>query len=125
MNSLAPPRHGTGLLFEMLHHALNGKYVNFGVFELYKDPCLKRMVDASIVYISKSPYLEMRVFPKVHQALCTYLEALFSNHLDLMMYVRCLCACTRGRATKHRTVCKDVCLRACVDAESVGLFAAW
>ena len=46
-----------------------GKYVNFGVFELYKDPCLKNMVDASIVYISKSPYAEMRLYPKVHQAL--------------------------------------------------------
>merc|ERR1719329_1408886 len=27
-----------GLLYQMLHHSLNGKYVNFGVFELYNDP---------------------------------------------------------------------------------------
>jgi len=71
----------------MLHHALNGKYVNFGVFELYKDPCLRRLVDASIVYISKSPYTEIKVYPKVHQGLCTYIEALFNNHLDLLMCV--------------------------------------
>lgn len=74
-----------GLLFEMLHHSLNGKYVNFGVFTLYKDPCLIHMVDASILYIAKSPYDEMRKYPRVHQALCAYLEALFSNHLDLLM----------------------------------------
>ena len=74
-----------GLLFKMLHHSLNGKYVNFGVFQLYKDPCLKSMVDASIVYIAKSPYNEIKLYPKVHQGLQTYLEALFSNHLDLLM----------------------------------------
>merc|ERR1719299_60651 len=39
---------GAWLLFQIFHRSLAGNYVNFGVFELYGDPCLTKALDARI-----------------------------------------------------------------------------
>ena len=39
---------GAWLLFQIFHRSLAGNYVNFGVFELYGDPCLTKALDTVV-----------------------------------------------------------------------------
>jgi hypothetical protein len=51
---------GIGLSLAMLSRALNGSYVNFGVFELYNDPALNNALEYSMKMALSIPPDEVR-----------------------------------------------------------------
>ena len=51
---------GIGLSLAMLSRALNGSYVNFGVFELYSDPALSNALEYAMKMALSIPPEEVR-----------------------------------------------------------------
>ena len=52
-----------GLALAMLSRALNGSYVNFGVFELYSDPALNNALESAMKMALSIPPEEVRCPP--------------------------------------------------------------
>jgi exportin-7 len=71
---------GIALALAMLSRALNGSYVNFGVFELYKDPALDSALEAAIQMALAIPAKDVVVYSKVAKSYFVFLEALCHNH---------------------------------------------
>ncbi|KAJ3102465.1 Exportin 7 [Phlyctochytrium planicorne] len=74
---------GFMILFNIFKNALNGKYVNFGVFELYNDPAL---VNALAVYYEITlsiPMNDLMAFPKLTAAYFQLLDSFCTDQLLL------------------------------------------
>ena len=76
---------GIALALAMLSRALNGSYVNFGVFELYNDPALDLALDASIQMALSIPNKDVVVYAKVAKAYFVFLEAICHNHTAFLV----------------------------------------
>lgn len=76
---------GISLLLNMLSRILGGRYVNFGVFELYNDKALANALKASLQLAISIPLDELLVYPKVAMAYFQFVEVLFRNHLDALV----------------------------------------
>jgi len=72
---------GISLCLTMLSKIFGGRYVNFGVFELYRDPALRSSLEASLRLAVQIPMKDLFAHPKVVVAFFTYAEVLFRNHL--------------------------------------------
>ena len=75
---------GCMLVMDTLYHALNGNYVNFGVFNLYDDRALQNALDVSLQLSLKIAVDEVMAYPKLCKAYYQYLEILFRHHLELL-----------------------------------------
>ena len=71
---------GIALALAMLARALNGSYVNFGVFELYNDPALDTALQAAIQMALAVPCKDVMVYTKVAKSYFVCLEALCNHH---------------------------------------------
>ncbi len=60
---------GMSLLLMVMSQALQGNYVNFGVFELYKDPALSSSLQVSLQVFLTMQLAEIMSYPKVSCAL--------------------------------------------------------
>lgn len=76
---------GIALALAMLSRALNGSYVNFGVFELYKDPALRAALDAAMRLALSVPREDVTVYSKVAKAYFVFLEAMCHNHVPFLV----------------------------------------
>lgn len=76
---------GIALALAMLSRALNGSYVNFGVFELYKDPALDLALDAAMQMALAIPSKDVIVYAKVAKAYFVFLEAICHNHTSFLV----------------------------------------
>ena len=64
-----------------LTRALSGNYVNFGVFELYRDAALSDALSVAIRLSLTIPLDEIPTYRKVAKAYFAFLEVLCHNHL--------------------------------------------
>lgn len=71
---------GIWLCLALLSRALNGSYVNFGVFDLYGDPALVNALEAAMSMALSVPVQDVMVYNKVAKAYFVFLEALCHNH---------------------------------------------
>lgn len=62
-----------------------GNYVNFGVFELYNDPCFKEALSIVMKLAVAVPPSEMLAYPRVYKAFYALLETLFNHQPAAMM----------------------------------------
>lgn len=75
---------GIRLMLNTLTHALTGNYVNFGVFELYKDPALQNAFDVSLQLCLQIPQSDVLTYLKLSKAFYGFMEVLFRNHLHVL-----------------------------------------
>lgn len=73
---------GIAQCLKMLTCALKGKYVNFGVFVLYKDPKLKDSIMSALALLVWCDLNDVLKFPKVAKPYFLFLEAVFKSHLE-------------------------------------------
>eukprot|EP00892_Ulva_mutabilis_P000722 jgi/Ulvmu1/10650/UM066_0031.1 len=71
---------GISLCLAMLSRALNGSYVNFGVFELYNDAALQNALDAAMKMALSIHPEEVLLYAKLAKSYFVFLEALCHNH---------------------------------------------
>ena len=71
---------GISLALSMLSRALNGSYVNFGVFELYQDPALDNALSAAMSMALAIPCKDVIAYAKVAKAYFVFMEAVCHNH---------------------------------------------
>ena len=68
---------GISLMLNMLTNVFAGRYVNFGVFELYNDPALNNTMMVSIQCVSTIPLDHILQYPKVAASYYNFMEILF------------------------------------------------
>jgi hypothetical protein len=84
------------------------RYVNFGVFGLYNDPCLVESLQAGLRLITLSPVPEMISFPKLSKTLFAFIHTLCTGFLPLAL-VRLICSLSSSsfprspHAPRHHT----------------------
>jgi len=64
----------------ILSRCLAGKYCNFGVFDLYKDPALNDVLNTVIRLAITIPYADIMAYPKLCRAYYGLMETLFQEH---------------------------------------------
>lgn len=67
-----------------VREALAGGYVNFGVLQLYGDPCLTVLLDTTIRLLLSVPTDHALAYPKLAKPFFAVLEALFASHLPFL-----------------------------------------
>lgn len=75
------------LVLNLMAQALQGSYVNFGVFELYKDSALSDSLGASLQVLLSMPLVDVLAYPKVVKAYYAFLNTLFKYHLNTIVKV--------------------------------------
>lgn len=76
---------GIALALAMLSRALNGAYVNFGVFALYSDPALDNALNAAMEMALAIPARDVVAYSKVARAYFVFLEAVCHNHAAFLV----------------------------------------
>ena len=76
---------GITLMLNMLTNIFSGRYVNFGVFELYNDNALSSAMAISIQCAGAIPTEHILQYPKVATSYYNFLEILFRSHLKMVM----------------------------------------
>jgi exportin-7 len=67
-----------------VREALAGGYVNFGVLQLYGDPCLTVLLDTTLGLVLSVPTEHALAYPKLAKPYFALLEALFASHLPFL-----------------------------------------
>jgi hypothetical protein len=75
----------TLLLCAPLRISHSFRYVNFGVFALYNDPCLVESLKAGLCLITLSPVSEMISFPKLSKTLFAFIHTLCTSEFPLFL----------------------------------------
>ncbi|KAL1811235.1 hypothetical protein ACET3Z_021300 [Daucus carota] len=78
---------GIWISLTILSRALAGNYVNFGVFELYGDRALADALDIALKMTLSVPLADILAYRKLTKAYFTFLEVLFSNHIEFLLNV--------------------------------------
>ncbi|GLT74542.1 hypothetical protein SLA2020_463300 [Shorea laevis] len=76
---------GIWISLTILSRALAGNYVNFGVFELYGDRALSDALDIALKMTLSIPLADVLAFRKLTKAYFSFLEVLFSNHMNFIL----------------------------------------
>jgi exportin-7 len=76
---------GIALALAMLSRSLNGSYVNFAVFDLYKDAALSNALDAAMKLALSIPCKDVTIYAKVAKAYFVFLEAMCHNHTAFLV----------------------------------------
>eukprot|EP01094_Clydonella_sp_ATCC50884_P029368 TRINITY_DN917_c0_g1_i2.p1 TRINITY_DN917_c0_g1~~TRINITY_DN917_c0_g1_i2.p1 ORF type:complete len:1062 (-),score=321.85 TRINITY_DN917_c0_g1_i2:240-3425(-) len=64
---------------------LAGNYINFGVFELYEDPCLRDSLGACLKLALNIPAEELITYPKLVKAFYGLMQVLFQYHIGQLV----------------------------------------
>ncbi|KAF9579918.1 Exportin 7 [Lunasporangiospora selenospora] len=72
---------GIMLYFNVLSASLSGKYVNFGVFKLYGDKALERILDIFFQLMLAIPVDDIIAYPKLSTAYYTVLDVFVCDHM--------------------------------------------
>jgi len=72
---------GIHLMLNILTKGLIGNYVNFGVFELYGDPCLSDALNICLGLILNVPYEELTTYPKILSGYYSFIQVLCQHHI--------------------------------------------
>lgn len=75
---------GIQLMLNTLTNALNGNYVNFGVFALYNDNALQNALDVSLQMCLQIPQNDVLTYLKLSKSFYAFFEILFRNHLSVI-----------------------------------------
>ncbi|KAF9986603.1 Exportin 7 [Mortierella antarctica] len=75
---------GIMLYFSVLSASLSGKYVNFGVFKLYGDKALSRVLDTFFSLMLAIPVEDMICFPKLAHSYFSMLDVFTTDHMTGM-----------------------------------------
>ena len=67
-----------------VREVLTGGYVNFGVLQLYGDPCLSVMLDTCLGLLLSISTEHVLAYPKLAKPYFAVLEALFASHLPFL-----------------------------------------
>jgi len=67
-----------------VREVLTGGYVNFGVLQLYGDPCLSVMLDTCLGLLLSVSTEHVLAYPKLAKPYFAVLEALFASHLPFL-----------------------------------------
>lgn len=76
---------GVMLSMQILARALNGGYVNFGVFELYRDKALSVAVNVVLKLVLSIRLEVLLAYQKISKEYFSLLEVLFRNHVNLIV----------------------------------------
>ena len=76
---------GVAVCAAILSRALDGGYVNFGVFALYGDPALEAAVRVTLNLLIGVPPEEVLTFPKVAAQYMIVLHLLARSHIELLV----------------------------------------
>ena len=76
---------GISLCFKIMTHALQGNYVNFGVFALYNDHALSQALSTSLRLILTLPLRTAFAYPDISNQFYALLEVLFRHHIELII----------------------------------------
>ncbi|KAJ3297575.1 hypothetical protein HK104_000373 [Borealophlyctis nickersoniae] len=99
---------------DILRNSLGGRYVNFGVFELYRDPALVDAVRIFFQMMLSIPLADLMVHPKLAKAFFGVLECFSSEQMLLMkdlnaeVFSYIMHACAEG-VKAHDTVSTPTC----------------
>lgn len=83
-NDYAPRWKGVAAALTCLVKALEGGYVNFGVFALYGDPALNHALTSVFKIILPLPVDDIMKFPKLALAYSGFLHDMFRSHMDFL-----------------------------------------
>ncbi|KAI9232503.1 MAG: hypothetical protein BYD32DRAFT_428231 [Podila humilis] len=72
---------GIMLYFNIMSVSLSGKYANFGVFKLYGDKALERVLDIFFQLMLATPVEDVVSFPKLSQAYFSVLDVFAAEHM--------------------------------------------
>ena len=79
---------GVSVCFGILKSALNGGYVNFGVFSLYNDHALDDALSAFIQLLLVLPQDDLLAYSKLSINYYTLLEAITQSHMTFLSNVQ-------------------------------------
>mmetsp|Transcript_1756 Transcript_1756/g.2325 ORF Transcript_1756/g.2325 Transcript_1756/m.2325 type:complete len:735 (-) Transcript_1756:725-2929(-) len=96
-------RHKTIVIaLTALQRALDGNFVNFGVFELYNDTALRDALEVAMRLSFTAPIVDVMAFPKLAAAYFGFYEIVFREHASFVLtkdtatLITILCAVRRG-----------------------------
>jgi exportin-7 len=101
---------GISLALNVLNSALGGNYVCFGVFCLYKDPCLDNALEIALQMTLSIPLEHVLQYPKVSKAYFSFIEILMRNHistalaLDTTIFMQLMSAVHEGLQASDATL---------------------
>lgn len=78
---------GIWICLKILRHALQGLYVNFGVFQLYGDPALSRALGIVFKLMFSVPLSQIMTYPKFMESNFAFLDTLCSEHTSTVATV--------------------------------------
>ncbi len=73
------------MCLSLLTTALNGSYVNFGVFGLYNDMALDKALQTGLKLSLQTPLSDIVAYPKLNKAYYNFFEVLFRNHITVVL----------------------------------------
>jgi len=77
---------GVAVALGVLTTALNGNYVNFGVFALYNDKALESALEMALALCAATPFEDgVLAYPKLTTAYYMFFEIVFRNHLAFIL----------------------------------------
>jgi len=76
---------GIHISFTAFARALIGNYINFGVFQLYNDPALANIMDASFKMMSILSTKCVNEYKKLGKAYYALIDMLLANHADYVV----------------------------------------
>ena len=76
---------GVAVCAAILSRALDGNYVNFGVFALYGDPALESAARSQLLLLLSVPPSELLTFAKVAQQYTVTVHLLARSHMELLV----------------------------------------
>ncbi|EFC50356.1 exportin-7 [Naegleria gruberi] len=99
----------------ILSRCLAGKYCNFGVFDLYKDPALNEVLNTVIRLALSIPYSDIMAYPKLCRAYYGLMETLFQEHthtiirFETSIFLQILSSLEEGVSIEELSLSSQVC----------------
>ncbi|KAG2176377.1 hypothetical protein INT43_005611 [Umbelopsis isabellina] len=115
---------GITACFEIMTRSYAGKYISFGVFELYQDKALDNALNAIFQMILDIPLDDMMAFPKLTKAYFSFLDTFTDGHMmrlsdmdsDAFLYMM------RALGTGVKSLEPSVCSQACAAIDHLCTF---
>eukprot|EP00817_Percolomonadidae_sp_ATCC50343_P003617 CAMPEP_0117418910 /NCGR_PEP_ID=MMETSP0758-20121206/593_1 /TAXON_ID=63605 /ORGANISM="Percolomonas cosmopolitus, Strain AE-1 (ATCC 50343)" /LENGTH=724 /DNA_ID=CAMNT_0005199689 /DNA_START=972 /DNA_END=3146 /DNA_ORIENTATION=+ len=102
-------------MMKILSVTLSGKICNFGVFEVYNDPCLVNVLNAVVRLALSIPKDDMLTYPKITRNFFGLIEILFHHFIELTIkfdsdiFVQLVSSLEHGIALSIDSLSTDVC----------------
>eukprot|EP00033_Pygsuia_biforma_P003298 GCRY01003615.1.p1 GENE.GCRY01003615.1~~GCRY01003615.1.p1 ORF type:complete len:1074 (-),score=340.38 GCRY01003615.1:314-3535(-) len=76
---------GVALTLQITHRSLAGGYCNFGVFELYNDPCLQEAIASVVKLVFVIDTDTLMVHPKLCKEYFNFVDVVFERHIRTLV----------------------------------------